>query len=79
MTAKEKARELVEKYYGKVAICMNCVDVGNSKELDESALNDAKQCALICVDEIISACEYNHVESYNTDWWNEVKKEIEKL
>jgi len=35
--------------------------------------------ALRCVDEIISACEYNHVESWNTDWWKKVKGEIEKL
>jgi len=38
-----------------------------------------KKCALIAVDEIINACEYNRVESYNTDWWNKVKIEINKL
>lgn len=38
-----------------------------------------KLLASICVDEIISACEYNNVESYNSDWWNKVKKEIQKL
>lgn len=39
----------------------------------------AKACALLCVDEIISACEFNNVETYNTDWWNKVKAELEKL
>lgn len=38
-----------------------------------------KDCALICVDEIISACEHNYVESLNTDWWNKVKEEIELI
>lgn len=28
----------------------------------------AKQAAVITVAETISACEYNGVESYNTDW-----------
>lgn len=41
--------------------------------------DQAKHCALICVDEIISACEFNFVESYNTVWWNKVKEEIKKM
>lgn len=40
--------------------------------------SQVKQCTLICVEEIISACEYNFVESYNTDWWNKVIEEIQK-
>ena len=39
----------------------------------------AKECALIAIDEVIDACEINMVESYNTDWWNKVKKEINNL
>jgi len=39
----------------------------------------AKQCAIVSVKEIISACEYNNVESYNTDWWNKVESELQKL
>ena len=33
--------------------------------------------AINCVDEIIKACEYNQVESYNSEWWEGVKLEIE--
>jgi len=40
---------------------------------------DVKVSAIIAVDEVIAACEYNDVEVYNTDWWNEVKSEIIKL
>lgn len=36
----------------------------------------AKKIAVKTVDQIIDACEYNHVESWNTDWWNRVKEEI---
>lgn len=35
------------------------------------------QVAILIVDEIISACEYNNVESYNSDWWKKVKHEID--
>jgi hypothetical protein len=66
MTPKEKAKELVGKY--------SFVYIQNYTSMFE-----VKQCALIAIDEIISACEYNHVEIYNTIWWNEVKQEIEKL
>jgi len=40
--------------------------------------NEGIQCALICVDEIL---DINSVDKdYNlSDYWNEVKKEIEKL
>ena len=43
MTPKEKAKELVNKYWGK--------GITNDKEI-------AKQCALIAVDEIISTTKY---------------------
>lgn len=39
----------------------------------------AKQCAIVAVKEIISACEYNNVESHNTEWWNKVESELQKL
>lgn len=69
MTSKEKAKELVEKY---------------SKGKDEYGWSlcefhsCAKQCALICVDEIIQSIENLQYER-KTDYWEEVKEEIEKL
>jgi len=65
MTSKEKALELVEKYH---------------KEYDllfwDLSWIQAKQCALIAVDEIIEN-GFNPQLPYN--YWQEVKKEIEKL
>jgi hypothetical protein len=59
MTPKEKAAELIVNYQ------LKC----KSLNYDE-----AKQCALIAVDEMIELCE-----SYVTPYYQEVKKEIETL
>lgn len=74
MTAKEKALEL----YGKgKQLAQESDQYGDVQDhVFEQAGRDI---ALFVVDEIIAACEYNHVESYNTDWWDKVKKEIESL
>jgi hypothetical protein len=72
MTPKEKAEELVDKmhynwryddYYGLSWIL-------------------AKQCALIAVDEIINTHLLSEKDIFGihpVDYWQEVKKEIEKL
>jgi hypothetical protein len=70
MTAKEKANKLVKKYqYRQRGLVVT--------------LGDAKQCALIAVDEILNAITFNMYdeEEYNkvNDFWEEVKTEIEKL
>jgi hypothetical protein len=68
MTPKEKALELVDKMYGN--------------ESDYMTDQQAKQCALIAVDEIIKSNpisfdkDDNCIASY---WWVYVKKEIEQL
>lgn len=66
MKPKEKAEELFNKYYSYLK--SNLMD-------DKEAIDDAKQCALIAVDEILS------LYIYQSDQWfyQEVKKEIEKL
>ena len=86
MTPKEKAKELVAKYYEefiKDYMVLACF----SDEIRNSIYNRretfAKKCALIAVDEVIKCCEdYDELnETYVTqvDHWNEVKQEIEKL
>ena len=75
MTPKEKAKELVDKYYHLFS-----VELENTIDYRES-----KQCALIAVDEILNLdfnikCDatercVNPVMNY----WQEVKQEIEKL
>jgi hypothetical protein len=74
MTAKQKARDLVDRYY---------VWTSRAENNETFAMYDAKQCALICVDEILENIP-NEVMTYkpfmmNTDYWQEVKQEINKL
>ena len=69
MTAKEKAKELVEMFLSIEGPC------GNSYSYV------AKQCALICVDEMLGIYD---IEGYDGDdiemaYLEEVKKEINKL
>lgn len=82
MTPKEKAKELVLKYWN-LPIKMNhiidgVIHIETQKHLYE---NDAKQCALIAVDEILNALQidagnwirYSETKKY----WQEVKQEIQ--
>ena len=81
MTPQSKAFELIEKYQsGYVSDGFNY----QFKNDDE----DAKHCALIAVDEIISICPYQNYKKtlcpydgaeLSADYWQEVKLEIEKL
>lgn len=65
MGAKEKAKELVDKFAR--------ID-GYEDSIDLSKCEYEKQCALIAVDEIIKYCHF-----YDIIYWQEVKNEIEKL
>jgi len=75
MTKEEKAKELFNEYYSYLkANLMN----------DEEALEDAKVCALIAIDELINctlpSCEFGGIINNNTiEYWEEVKQEIELL
>jgi hypothetical protein len=76
MTPKEKADELINKY-------LTSRDANQWDDVRD--VHAAIRCALIAVDEIIQGYEFdsleiNHkriVDSIN--YWDEVKKEIEKL
>lgn len=81
MTPKEKANELVNKYFLEI-------EGADTYAFNLSSLNlyIAKQCALIAVDEIIKnggtkyIIEYKPNSYTNEVWyWEEVKQEIEKL
>lgn len=66
MTPKEKAYELVQKMRVHSPVW----------EIE----GDAKECALIAVDEIFEALDEHHWENRNvTEYYREVKHEIEKL
>ena len=67
MTPKEKAKELVNKFL----------------QIYDGRVPQAKQCALICVDEVLENIT-EEVMTYkpfmmNTDYWQEVKEEMNKL
>jgi hypothetical protein len=71
MTENEKAIELF--YRAK-----SFADSRGHKDWDDEEVeieNVLGICDLI-INEIISACEYNNVEIYNTDWWNRVRENI---
>jgi hypothetical protein len=69
MTPKEKAKELIEKYIPLTLRLYSDYDWGED-------IDSAKQCALIAVDEIIWLLNNNQVD---TDYYKELKQEIEKL
>ena len=74
MTTKEKAKELVDRMKLKVDV----IDENNYTAENEYG---AKQCALICVDEILKS-HYKvlvGVMPKTYDYWKEVKKQLNKL
>jgi hypothetical protein len=76
MKAKEKAENLVNRYR---MVLMN-EDTNCGHEILCTSI--AKQCAIIAVDEILSATNEMVDENtgyYTDEYWNEVKTEIEKI
>jgi hypothetical protein len=68
METRETAIELYNKFY----------NTSSHPHHVETRQQIAKQCALIAVDEIIKELK-NFGLKYSVEWWEEVKKEIEKL
>jgi len=68
MTRAEKAEELILKYLR--------VD-NDTKEWFHKGI--AKQCALIAVDEILNNDGFTRHDNLLTEYWNQVKQEIENL
>ena len=79
MTPKEKAFELINKFNQYTVVCVTHYSNGKMEENKQ----DAKQCALIAVNEIIdSEPQYEWSNDYwknPNDFWQEVKREIENL
>ena len=74
MTPKEKAIELVDKFCEYSHTEFIPQKGGYQKD---SQIKNAKQCAFICVDEILN--EYWSHDCNRRDWWKQVKEEINKL
>ena len=80
MVAKEKAKELVEKYLKKI-IELAYVETRRSAIVSTKTKELAKQSALICVDVILNdvgAKDWELDTGTNTNYWQEVKQEINK-
>ena len=76
LDAKEKAEELVEKFKPHSHFWVH--DFGRKKDYDIEQLENAVECALIAVDEIIRI-ENHHKNHKWVEYWQEVRQEIEKL
>jgi hypothetical protein len=75
MAPQEKADELVNKFYNVIGKNYSKGD-GFGTQLFE----EAKQCALIAIDEILHSLEYNTWQNREIlKYYEEVKQEIEKL
>ena len=76
MTPKQKAIDLVDKFNDYTVKAIKYYADGKMKECKE----DAKECALIAVEELIEQQNrYNNGSFYPSKYWTEVKEEIEKL
>lgn len=71
MTPKEKAKELIRKYY----------TFGLNNPAKSFSYYECKQCALIAVDEIMQSIRYTDAKNDlgYVGYWQKVKQEIEKL
>ena len=67
MKAKEKALELIEKMFSNMPKYLQ----------GKIGSETAKQCALICVDEVLEELGEELELAYN--YWTEVKQEVNKL
>lgn len=72
MSPKDKAKELVEKFHE------HSYNPSPYFNTSEEGSHD-KQCALLCVEEIIKVCLFLGTADYRIPYWNDVKKEIENL
>lgn len=75
MTPIEKAKELVDKFYQTTPNEAWYNPPLGSLSMEYKAWEQAKECALICCDEVLGYMGADRGYSF----WQEVKQEIEKL
>jgi len=84
MTAENKAKDLIIKYYEQVSgVPMSTLSKMIQFFNTDSNYKTAKQCALITVNEfifqMIHKLEWDEKTNGNIHYWQEVKNEIQKL
>ena len=79
MTPKEKAKELVDKFMPFSEA--NWHELAMLSELRESRLINAKECAMLAVDEVINSVVVTNLSVAENQFlfWEQVKQEINKL
>lgn len=77
MTPKEKALELCDAFYQYLPLEHNVITTDGDLSWEYDGWDNAKQCVLIAVDEIIEVLS-NDINPL-VNYWFEVKQEIEKL
>jgi len=77
MKPEEKAKELVSKYKNAPFNCIDCEMLFCEIKCTMLSNEEAKECALIAVDEILNVIKSDIFSEYQ--YWLEVKQEIEKL
>lgn len=77
MTPKEKAEELVDRFEQRFPLKSEVITTKGDLSWEYDNWEEAKQCALIAVGEILS--QFNWKPSNGSSYWEEVKQEIEKL
>lgn len=81
MTPKEKAIELVNRYKKASFNCTDCDMPYCDVPCTRLSIDEAKECALITLDEILEMDLPIYEEDVAAfyDYWEKVKEEIEKL
>jgi hypothetical protein len=80
LTPKQKAIELVDKFYQRFPLTMDVITTEGDLSWEYDSWKEAKQCALIAIDELISQQNsYNNGSFYPSNYWQQVKQEIEHL
>jgi len=84
MTSKEKAKELVDKFYQRFPLTMDVITTRGDLSWEYDNWEQAKQCALIAVDELIRIAPWgsdidDEIEDDSKEYYIEVKQQIEKL
>lgn len=74
---KDKALELVEKFKKETSYEYQEY-TGAHYSIFELDIDVLKKCALILVDECINSTQFNVQQRFSTEFWLEVKQELEK-